>query len=386
MLLRRLAAPVVRRYRGRRPASSLGAVCVVGSGPGGFYTAKYLLKADANVRVDVIDKLPTPFGLVRSGVAPDHQDVKAVQNDFTNVAQNERVRFFGNVRVGDGDGCVGLDELRKCYGAVVLACGAEDDRTLGIAGEELRGVHGARAFVNWYNGHPDFVGLAPDLSCAAAVIVGQGNVAIDCARILCKTQEELRGSDIAAHAQEALAASNIRHVSVVGRRGHVQASFTIKELRELTKLQGAAFGVRADELQQGATAASLEEVAATRAKKRLNDLLNKHSGSADAADAAGMARLELRFLASPVAVLPDAADAGRAGALRVERTALEGDAFEQVMAAPTPPRLLRSAHAARLTPRWPSASPLPSRTRLQRAVGQQQFEDISCGLILRSIG
>lgn len=313
-------------------------MCVVGSGPGGFYTAKYLLKADANVRVDVVDKLPTPFGLVRSGVAPDHQDVKEVQKDFASVAADERVRFFGNVGVGGGAGCVGLEELRGCYSAVVLACGAEDDRSLGIDGEELAGVYGARAFVNWYNGHPDFVDLSPDLSCEAAVIVGQGNVAIDCARILCKTVEELQSSDIAAHALEALACSNIRRVSVVGRRGHVQASFTIKELRELTKLSVTAFGVRADEMEQGATPASLEEIAATRAKKRMNELLKKNiSSGADGADGGAADRgkskkLELRFLASPIKVLPDTADPAKVGALRVERTALEGDAFNQVMA------------------------------------------------------
>ena len=332
--LRQSTASLLRLGLRRHASSSLGSVCIVGSGPGGFYTAKYLLKADANVRVDIVDKLPTPFGLVRSGVAPDHQDVKEVQKDFASVAADERVRFFGNVGVGGGAGCVGLEELRGCYSAVVLACGAEDDRSLGIEGEELTGVHSARAFVNWYNGHPDFVDLSPDLSCEAAVIVGQGNVAIDCARILCKTVEELQSSDIAAHALETLACSKIRRVSIVGRRGHVQASFTIKELRELTKLSDTAFGVRADEMKQGTTPASLEEIAATRAKKRMNELLKKNiSSGADgasggAADGSKSKELELRFLVSPIEVLPDTTEPAKAGALRVERTALEGDAFK----------------------------------------------------------
>ena len=242
-------------------SSPLRSCCIVGAGPGGFYTAKYLLKADPDVRIDIVEKLPTPFGLVRSGVAPDHQDVKSVQNDFSAVAEDERVRYFGNVSVGDerdadggGHPSITLDALREHYSAVVLAYGAEGDKELVICGEDLSGVHAARAFVNWYNGHPDFVGLEPDLACETALIVGQGNVAVDCARILAKTPAELASSDIARHAQEVLASSRIRRVVVAGRRGHVQASFTMKELRELTKLDGASFVVRESELEQGLTA------------------------------------------------------------------------------------------------------------------------------------
>lgn len=181
------------------------------------------------MRVDLLDALPTPYGLVRSGVAPDHPEVKSVVNDFEQVAADPRVSFLGNVRLGKD---LSLDELRSMYNGVVLAYGAASDRTLGIPGEDLKGVVPARSFVNWYNGHPDFRNFAPNLDVEDVVIIGQGNVAIDCARILTKTVAELQSTDISEHALEALSKSKVKRVHVIGRRGHVQAAFTMKELRE----------------------------------------------------------------------------------------------------------------------------------------------------------
>lgn len=186
-------------------------VCVVGSGPAGFYAAKYLLKDHPRVHVDMLEALPTPFGLVRSGVAPDHPEVKSVMHDFEKVAADERFAFLGNVRVGDD---VRLHELKQHYHAIVLAYGAASDRELGIPGEHLNGVLSARAFVNWYNGHPQFRDLDVDLSSDTAVIFGQGNVAVDCARILTKSVDELATTDISQHAVDAL---RNRCVSVVQR-------------------------------------------------------------------------------------------------------------------------------------------------------------------------
>ncbi|GKV11721.1 hypothetical protein SLEP1_g22946 [Rubroshorea leprosula] len=206
-------------------------VCIVGSGPAGFYTAEKMLKKHQRSEVDIIDRLPTPFGLVRSGVAPDHPETKIVTNQFSRVAQNERCSFFGNVNLGTS---VSLSELRELYHIVVLAYGAESDRVLGIPGEDLKGVHSAREFVWWYNGHPDGINLDPDLqSTDTAVILGQGNVALDVARILLRPTSELATTDIASHALTALEQSSIRKVYLVGRRGPVQAACTAKELREV---------------------------------------------------------------------------------------------------------------------------------------------------------
>ena len=177
----------------------------------------------------VCDPLLRRVGLVRSGVAPDHPEVKSVQNDFEQVAADPRVRFLGNVRLGQD---FSLAELSRHYNAIVLAYGAASDRSLGIPGEDLNNVCSARAFVNWYNGHPDFKSFKPNLDAEDVVIVGQGNVAIDCARILTKTVNELKATDIAEHALEALSKSRVKRVHVIGRRGHVQAAFTMKELRE----------------------------------------------------------------------------------------------------------------------------------------------------------
>ena len=324
-------------------------VCDVGTGPAGFYTAKYLLKEHPQARVDLIDRLPTPFGLVRSGVAPDHPEVKSVQNDFTEIVEQnkDRVSFVGNLEVGKD---ISLGDLRKCYNAVVLAYGSDEDRRLGLQGEEsLKYVDSARAFVNWYNGHPDWVDFEPNLDAKDVVIIGQGNVAIDCARILCKTVEELQKTDIAQHALDALSSSRVERVHVIGRRGHVQAACTTKELRELTKLDAADLLVRADELEMGMSNASAEELsgsggrAAKRQTKILNDAAKLLAGS-------GRRELHMRYLLSPKELVAASDDSGVVDGIVLERNRLEGDAGAQ------------------------------------RAVGTGELESIPCGMLLRSIG
>src|SRR5690606_8154591 len=177
-------------------------IAIIGSGPAGYYTAEAAQKTfGEDVRVDIFDLMPVPYGLIRSGVAPDHQSIKGVSRRYEKVALSDNVRFVGNVTVGRD---VAIDELRELYDAVVLATGAPQDRPLGIPGEDLGNVFGSAAFVGWYNGHPQFAGLDPDLSGRTAVVIGMGNVALDVARILAKTAGELADSDIVAHALEAL--------------------------------------------------------------------------------------------------------------------------------------------------------------------------------------
>jgi ferredoxin--NADP+ reductase len=213
-------------------------IAIIGSGPAGYYTAEAAQKAfGGEVRIDVFDRLPVPYGLIRTGVAPDHQSIKAVSRRYEKVALSDNVRFVGNVAIGEH---VSIAELRELYDAVVLATGAPHDRPLGIPGEGLGNVFGSAAFVGWYNGHPQFAGLDPDLSGKTAVVIGMGNVALDVARILAKTQAELAGSDIVAHALEALGDSAIERILLLGRRGPHQIMMTPKELGELGELARAA--------------------------------------------------------------------------------------------------------------------------------------------------
>ena len=210
---------------------------VVGSGPAGFYTAEALEKAYGDgARIDILDRYPVPYGLIRFGVAPDHQSLKAVSKRYDKVAESAGVDFIGNVAVGRD---VSVAELLELYDAVVLATGAPHDRKLGIPGEELAGVVGSAEFVGWYNGHPDFADLDPPLNGANAAVIGNGNVALDCARILSKTRHEFEGSDIVSHALDALDHSAIRTVTLLGRRGPHQIAMTPKELGELGHLEAA---------------------------------------------------------------------------------------------------------------------------------------------------
>ena len=210
---------------------------IVGSGPAGFYTAEALEKAYGEAaRIDILDRYPVPYGLIRFGVAPDHQSLKAVSKRYDKVAESAGVDFIGNVTVGRD---VSVAELLDLYDAVVLATGAPHDRKLGVPGEDLPGVIGSAEFVGWYNGHPEFADLDPSLDGADAVVVGNGNVALDCARILSKTRAEFEGSDIVGHALDALERSAIRTITVLGRRGPHQIAMTPKELGELGHLDAA---------------------------------------------------------------------------------------------------------------------------------------------------
>ena len=270
---------------------------MVGSGPAGFYAADALLKSDdPPVEVDVIDRLPTPHGLVRLGVAPDHENIKAVSRAFEKTAARPGFRFFGNVEVGRD---VSHEELLRLYDAVLYSVGAQTDRRLGIPGEDLPGSWPATAFVAWYNGHPDFQELEFDLSHPRAVVIGNGNVAIDCVRMLALTAEELHSTDTTDDAIDAIVGAGLEEIVMLGRRGPVQAAFTPPELKELGELDGADVVVDpADLVLDPASEAELE---ADRERARRNiELLREYA----ARPLQGRPRrIVLRFLASPVAIV-----------------------------------------------------------------------------------
>ena len=208
-------------------------VVIIGSGPGGFYAAESISKK-LNSDIDIIDRLPTPFGLIRGGVAPDHQTTKKISLTYTKTAKKDQIRFFGNIEIGKD---ISLDELRKIYDVVILATGSELDNKLEIDGAELKGVYGSAEFVGWYNGHPDYVNLEPDLNTENVVVIGNGNVAIDVVRVLSKNLEEMTESDIPEYALNSINQSPIKNLYMVGRRGPVQAKFTNVELREMGNLK-----------------------------------------------------------------------------------------------------------------------------------------------------
>jgi ferredoxin--NADP+ reductase len=297
-------------------------VAVVGSGPAGFYAADQLLEAGAHV--DVLERLPTPWGLVRLGVAPDHPELKTASRAFEKTAAKEGFRFFGNVEVGSD---VAHDELLSLYDAVVYTVGAQTDRPLGIPGEELPGSWAATEFVAWYNGHPDYQHLEFDLSSERAVVIGNGNVAIDVARILARTEEELAPTDITEQSTAAIVASSITDIVMLGRRGPAQASFTPPELKELGELGGADVVVDASDLVlDPASEASLESAGA-RTKRNL-DILR------DFASRAGNGKpkqLELRFCVSPVQILGE----GKVEAIQIVRNALVMSDDGEIKAVPT---------------------------------------------------
>lgn len=283
-------------------------VAIVGSGPAGYYTAEALQKLLGDrVRIDIIDRLPVPFGLIRTGVAPDHQSIKAVARRYEAVALSDTVRFVGNVTVGRD---IMVDDLMALYDAVVLATGAPDDRPLDIPGADLPGVVGSAAFVGWYNGHPDHADLAPPLATSHAAIIGNGNVALDVARILSKSAAEFEGSDIVNHALDALKASHIRSIALLGRRGPHQIAMTPKELGELGHLERAAPRVDPLDFPPLDDDALLEPGV----RKSVN-----HLRGFAANPVAKPITIEFDFFAMPVAVEGD----GRAERLIVERTRLD---------------------------------------------------------------
>lgn len=291
-------------------------LAIVGSGPAGYYTAEAAQKLNGgDVRIDIIDRLPTPFGLIRAGVAPDHQSIKAVSRRYEKTALSDNVRFVGNVPVGDGG--ISVDELLGLYDAVVLATGAPTDRPLGIPGEDLPGVLGSAAFVGWYNGHPDFVDLAPPLESEAVVVIGNGNVAIDCARILAKLPEEFEGADIVQHAVDALGASQVKLIRIVGRRGPHQVSFTPKEVGEMGEL------ARASPVVDPSVFPPVEDDEALEPGLR-KVVTTLRAFAATDPDPNKPVRVYFDYFLRPVEVLGE----GRVEALRLERTRLVEDRAE----------------------------------------------------------
>ena len=281
---------------------------VVGSGPAGFYTAEALEKAYGNsARIDILDRFPVPYGLIRFGVAPDHQSLKAVSKRYDKVADSAGVDFIGNVTIGRD---VSAAELLGLYDAVILATGAPHDRDLKIPGEELQGVVGSAEFVGWYNGHPDFADLGPSLAGSDALVVGNGNVALDCARILSKTRHEFEGSDIVGHALDALDHSAIRTVTILGRRGPHQIAMTPKELGELGHLEAAVPVVDPADFPPMNSDEALEP--------GLRKSVSLLRGFADL-QANKTKRIVFDFFAKPVAIEGD----GRVERLVVERTVLD---------------------------------------------------------------
>jgi NADPH-dependent glutamate synthase beta subunit-like oxidoreductase len=281
---------------------------IVGSGPAGFYTAEALEKAYGDqARIDILDRFPVPYGLIRFGVAPDHQSLKAVSKRYDKVADSAGVDFIGNVTIGRD---LSVAELLGLYDAVILATGAPHDRKLGIPGEELPGVVGSAEFVGWYNGHPDFADLHPFLHGSHAAVVGAGNVALDCARILSKTRHEFEGSDIVRHALDALDSSAIRTVTILGRRGPHQVAMTPKELGELGHLEAAVPVIEpADFPPQEA-----DEALDPGLRKSVSLLRGFAALEPNKAK-----RIIFDFFARPVAVEGD----GKAERIIVERTALD---------------------------------------------------------------
>ncbi|MGZ8403808.1 MAG: FAD-dependent oxidoreductase, partial [Rhodoplanes sp.] len=304
-------------------------IALIGAGPAGFYTAEALLNKTSDVRIDIIERLPTPFGLIRGGVAPDHQSTKQVAKRFEATALRELVHFYGNVDVGR---VVAMRELRDFYDAVVLAVGAGLDRPLGISGEGLPGVYGSASFVGWYNGHPDFRALAPRLVGRAAVVIGNGNVALDIARVLVKTAAEMAGSDMPDYARRAIAASSIEDVYIVGRRAAAYAKFTTAELREVGSLAECEPVVDARDVVAGG------EFADERDRRVSDKNLSLLRSYASFPSGVKRKRLHFRFHLAPVEI----EGKGTVEAARFGRTRSEGD----------------------------------------RAVGTGSFERIRCGLVV----
>ncbi|HWX73794.1 MAG TPA: FAD-dependent oxidoreductase, partial [Solirubrobacteraceae bacterium] len=319
-------------------------IAVVGSGPAGFYAAGHLLKdSAANVEVDMIERLPTPWGLVRSGVAPDHPKIKTVSRVYEKTAEHPRFRFFGNVCFGQH---VSREDLLEHYHAIVYATGSAVDRPLGIPGEELQGSHAATDFVGWYNGHPDQTDLEVDLlSAERALVIGNGNVALDLARMLVLGSDELAGTDTADHALAVLGKSSVREVVVAGRRGPAQAAFTNPELRELAELAEADVIVDPAELERALAVPdpALEEN--TIARQNV-EILRQYA----AREPAGKPRrIVMRFLLSPERIIGD--ENGRVAGVELVRNEL-----------------------------------VPDESGTLRALATDERETIETGLVFRAIG
>src|SRR5215217_5667344 len=272
-------------------------IAIVGAGPAGAFTAGQLLRHGDWAEIDLIERLPTPWGLLRAGVAPDHGEIKLLDETFERTVFGQGCRFFGNVAVGTD---VTHADLMRRYHAVVYSVGAQTDRSLGIPGEDLPGSLPATAFVGWYNGHPDYRDLAPDLSHETAVVIGNGNVAADVARLLTRDPDELARTDVADHALAALRESAVRRVIVLGRRGPAQAAFTNAELRELGRMAGVEVVVEPGEAELDEVSAAWLAQEGTFTARRNVEALQAYAAAPSDPDA--RRTIELRFLRSPVAI------------------------------------------------------------------------------------
>lgn len=317
----------VCNYRTLSSGSSvIPKVCVVGSGPAGFYFAQHLIKTHPTVIVDIYEKLPVPFGLVRYGVAPDHPEVKNVIHTFTKTAQNPRVNFFGNVKLGKD---ISMKQLLHSYHAVVLSYGAEQDRELGIDGENLENVISARRFVGWYNGLPEDKDLKVKLDCETVAVLGQGNVAVDVARILLTSVDTLKTTDITSHSLSTLAESKVKKVVLIGRRGPLQVAFTIKEFREMLRLPGVQTTFTPEQM------AGLKDHVSglARPRKRLTELLIQASleDAARPSSEAPIKTFHPLFLRTPLKCL----GSSRITGIELAVNRLQGDTLQNQQAIPT---------------------------------------------------
>jgi ferredoxin/flavodoxin---NADP+ reductase len=318
-------------------------VAIVGAGPAGAFAAAALLRAAGDAEIDLFERLPTPWGLLRGGVAPDHQEIKRLEDTFDRQTLGRGCRFLGNVEVGVD---VTHADLARHYSAVIYATGAQTDKSLGIPGEDLPGSWAATEFVAWYNGHPDYRDLDFDLSAKRVVVIGNGNVAADVTRMLLLSAEELARTDVADHALAALSESGVEEVVVLGRRGPAQAAFTSAELRELGRLEGVDARVAPDEIELDPVSARwLAEEGTFTARKNV-ELLREFAARAEQPGA--RRRVVLRFLRSPVELRGD----GRVEAVDVRRNEIVRD----------------------------------ENGRLRAQAVDGELETIECGLVLRSVG
>jgi ferredoxin--NADP+ reductase len=319
-------------------------VAIIGSGPAGFYAAEHLLRqGKVVVEVDMFERLPTPYGLVRAGVAPDHQKIKSVTATFDRIVASPRFRFYGSVEFGKG---LTLDELREHYHQIVYATGAQTDRQMGIPGEDLAGSHAATEFVGWYNGHPDYRDFQFDLQQERVAVVGVGNVAVDVARILCRTPEELARTDISEYALEALRKSRVREVYMLGRRGPAQAAFTNPEIKELGELADADLVVLPEEAALDELSRAALERSRDPATLKKVELLQ---GFARRGPTGKSRKLILRFLVSPVELTGNGD--GRVATLRLVKNELHLTSAGTLQPRPT-----------------------------------EKFEELPVGLVFRSVG
>jgi ferredoxin--NADP+ reductase len=300
-------------------------VALIGSGPAGFYTAQHLFRArDVELRVDMFERLPAPHGLVRYGVAPDHPKIKSVTAVYDKLAANPHFRFYGNTEYGRD---LDIDDLEAHYDQIVFCTGAPADRALGIPGEDLCGSHPATEFVAWYNGHPDFADRRFDLSQRSAVVIGVGNVAVDVARILCRSPEELARTDIADHALEVLRGSRIEEIHLLGRRGPAQAAFTNPELKELGELPQATVRTIAEEVELDDVSRAALERAPDKATGRKLEILRSYSVPGASSKPK---KLVIRFLVSPVEIMGD--ERGGVQTIKLARNELFADESGRVRA------------------------------------------------------